>query len=179
MPDTLTSPGGSSSIWIDPALQFELLYEHERDYVRRTIRCIVRAEAEVEDLVQDCFTRAYRARHRYRPDAPPGAWLHRIAVNTAISFLRTQRPQQALPLRSEISVADRELQRAEARATIEVAMASLSPKVRAAVFLSYVEDRSRDEVAASLGIPTGTVASRIANGMALLRSTMDADRERD
>ncbi len=163
------------SPWVDPALQFELLYEREHDYVYRTIRAIVRTEAEVEDLVQDCFIGAYRARHRYRPDAPPGAWLHRIAVNTALSYLRKRRPEPALPLKTEIPVADPDLRRAEARATLEVAMAHLSPKVRSAVLLNHIEDRSRGEVAAALGIPTGTVASRVANGMALLRSLMEVD----
>lgn len=163
------------SLWIDPALQFELLYEREQDYVRRTIRSIVRTDAEVDDLVQECFTRAYRARHRYRPDAPPGAWLHRIAVNTAISHLRRRRLDSALPLETEIPVADRDLRRAEARATLEEAMAGLSPKVRAAVLLKHFEDRSRDEIAAALGIPSGTVASRVAKGMSQLRSRLDAE----
>lgn len=161
-----------SAVWIDPALQFELLYERELDYVSRTIRAIVHADGEVEDLVQECFVRAYRARHRYRPDAPPGAWLHRIAVNTAISHLRRRHLDQVLPLETEIPVADRDLRRAEARIILEGAMADLSPKVRAAVLMKHFEDRSREEIAAALGIPTGTVASRVAKGMALLRSRL-------
>jgi RNA polymerase sigma-70 factor, ECF subfamily len=166
-----------SSIWIDPALQFELLYEQENDYVARTIRGIVRTDADVEDLVQECFARAYRARHRYRPDAPPGAWLHRIAVNTAISHLRRRRLDQALSLDAEVPVADRDLRQAEARATLEEAMAGLSPKVRTAVVMKHFEDRSREEIAATLGIPSGTVASRVAKGMALLRSRLDEGTE--
>jgi RNA polymerase sigma-70 factor, ECF subfamily len=177
MADALDERERGSSIWIDPALQFELLYEQENDYVSRTIRGIVRADAEVEDLVQECFARAYRARHRYRPDAPPGAWLHRIAVNTAISHLRRRRLDQVLSLDTEVPVADRDLQQAEARATLEEAMAGLSPKVRAAVVLKHFEDRSREEIAATLGIPSGTVASRVAKGMALLRSRLDEREE--
>lgn len=173
MAEPLEEPERGSTVWIDPALQFELLYEQENDYVSRTIRGIVRTDAEVEDLVQECFARAYRARHRYRPDAPPGAWLHRIAVNTAISHLRRRRLDQVLSLDSEVPVADRDLQQAEARATLEEAMADLSPKVRAAVVLKHFEDRSREEIAATLGIPSGTVASRVAKGMALLRSRLD------
>ena len=179
MADAVEERELGSSIWVDPALQFELLYEQENDYVSRTIRGIVRTETEVEDLVQECFARAYRARHRYRPDAPPGAWLHRIAVNTAISHLRRRRLDQALPLNAEVPVADRDLQQAEARATLEEAMAGLSPKVRAAVVLKHFEDRSREEIAATLGIPSGTVASRVAKGMALLRTRLDEAEEDD
>ena len=168
-------PAEPPSTWVDPALQFELLYERERDHVYRTIRGIVRTEAEVEDLVQECFTGAYRARHHYRPDAPAGAWLHRIAVNTAISHLRRRRLDRALPLQTEIPIADRELRQAEARVTLEGAMVGLSPKLRAAVLLKHLEDRSRDEIAAALGIPEGTVASRVANGMASLRAQLRKD----
>ena len=178
MADAVGEHEVGSAVWIDPALQFELLYEQEVDYVARTIRGIVHTDTEVEDLVQECFARAYRARHRYRPDAPPGAWLHRIAVNTAISHLRRRRLDQVLPLDTEVPVADRDLRQAEARATLETAMADLSPKVRAAVLMKHFEDRSRDEIAATLGIPTGTVASRVAKGMALLRSRLEGSRER-
>jgi RNA polymerase sigma-70 factor (ECF subfamily) len=177
MADAVDEGELGSSTWVDPALQFELLYEQESDYVSRTIRGIVRVDAEVEDLVQECFARAYRARHRYRPDAPPGAWLHRIAVNTAISHLRRRKLDQVLPLEAEVQVADRDLRQAEARATLEQALAGLSPKVRAAVVLKHFEDRSREEIAATLGIPSGTVASRVAKGMALLRSRLDAGSE--
>ncbi len=177
MADALDEREQGSSVWLDPGLQFELLYEQESDYVSRTIRGIVRGDAEVEDLVQECFARAYRARHRYRPEAPPGAWLHRIAVNTAISHLRRRRLDQVLSLDADVPVADRDLQQAEARATLEEAMAGLSPKVRAAVVLKHFEDRSREEIAAALGIPSGTVASRVAKGMALLRSRLDEDTE--
>lgn len=165
------------SLWIDPALQFELLYEKEHEAVARTIAAIVHAPREVEDLVQECFTRAYRARNRYRPDAPPGAWLHRIAVNTAISHLRRRRLDQDLPLLIDVGAEDRGLRQAEARATLESAMSDLSPKVRAAVLLKHFEDRSRDEIAEELGIPGGTVASRVAKGLALLRARLEAPAE--
>lgn len=179
MADAVAEREQGSSVWIDPAFQFELLYEREVDYVSRTIRGIVQADSEVEDLVQECFARAYRARHRYRPDAPPGAWLHRIAVNTAISHLRRRRLDQVLPLDTEVPVSDPDLRQAEARATLETAMADLSPKVRAAVLLKHFEDRSRDEIAAALGIPSGTVASRVAKGMALMRARLEAEKEED
>jgi RNA polymerase sigma factor (sigma-70 family) len=57
-------------------------------------------------------------------------------------------------------------------------MADLSPKLRAAVVLQYYEDRSRDEIAEILGIPSGTVASRIAKAMTQMRAKM-AEMEQD
>src|SRR2546429_719755 len=82
-----------------PATQFPLLYEREYGAVYRTVRAMVLDGAEAEDLTQEAFARAYRARLRYKPTAPPGAWLHRIAVNTTISYLRRRKLSRLLPLR--------------------------------------------------------------------------------
>src|ERR1700716_4502999 len=75
----------------DPVSEFEQLYERFRLPVYRAIRGIVLEAAAAEDLTQETFERAYKARHDFRAGASPGAWLHRIAVNLAISYLRRQR----------------------------------------------------------------------------------------
>jgi RNA polymerase sigma-70 factor, ECF subfamily len=154
---------------LDPATQFPELYEREYVNVFRAIRAMVLNEHEAEDLAQDAFTRAYRARLRYKPTAPPGAWLHRIAVNTAISHLRRQKLARILPMRLYQAPDDRDYLRSEARTMVEVALADLSPKLRAAVYLHYYLGYSREEVAHALNIPSGTVASRIAKAMIVMR----------
>ena len=158
-----------SSRDLDPATQFPELYEREYVNVFRAIRAMVLNEQEAEDLTQDAFTRAYRARLRYRPTAPPGAWLHRIAVNTAISHLRRQKLARILPMRLYQAPDDRDYVRSEARTMVELALADLSPKLRAAVYLHFYLGYSRDEVAHALNIPSGTVASRIAKAMIVMR----------
>jgi RNA polymerase sigma-70 factor (ECF subfamily) len=154
---------------LDPATQFPVLFEREYLNVFRTIRAMVLDEHEAEDLTQDAFTRAYRARLRYRPSAPPGAWLHRIAVNTAISHLRRQKLARILPMRLYQAPDDRDYVRSEARTMVETALAELSPKLRAAVYLHFYLGYSREEVAHALNIPSGTVASRIAKAMTVMR----------
>jgi RNA polymerase sigma-70 factor, ECF subfamily len=154
---------------LDPATQFPELYEREYVNVFRAIRAMVLNEQEAEDLTQDAFTRAYRARLRYRPTAPPGAWLHRIAINTAISHLRRQKLARILPMRLYQAPDDRDYVRSEARTMVEVALADLSPKLRAAVYLHFYLGYSREEVAHALNIPSGTVASRIAKAMIVMR----------
>jgi RNA polymerase sigma-70 factor (ECF subfamily) len=165
-------PRGSADL--DPATQFPLLYEREYGAVYRTIRAMVLDASEAEDLTQEAFARAYRARTRYRPTAPPGAWLHRIAVNTAISHLRRRKLSRLLPGRLYQPPDDRDYSRSEARTVVEAALAKLSPRLRAAVVLHYFHDYSRDEIAQILGIPSGTVASRIAKAMALMRREVAA-----
>jgi RNA polymerase sigma-70 factor, ECF subfamily len=154
---------------LDPATQFPLLFEREYLNVYRTVRAMVLNDQEAEDLAQESFVRAYRARTRYRPTAPPGAWLHRIAVNTAISHLRRQRLARLLPMRLYQAPDDRDYSRIEARTVVESALAELSPKLRAAVYLHFYLGYSREEVGQALGIPSGTVASRIAKAMVVMR----------
>jgi RNA polymerase sigma-70 factor (ECF subfamily) len=160
-------PRGSRDL--DPATQFPLLYEREYGAVYRTVRAMVLDAAEAEDLTQEAFARAYRARTRYKPTAPPGAWLHRIAVNTAISYLRRRKLSRLLPVRLYQAPDDHEYARSEAKTVVDAALADLSPRLRAAVVLHYFHDYSRDEIAQILGIPSGTVASRIAKAMVLMR----------
>jgi RNA polymerase sigma-70 factor (ECF subfamily) len=159
---------------LDPATQFPVLFEREYLNVFRTIRAMVLNDQEAEDLTQDAFTRAYRARLRYKPTAPPGAWLHRIAVNTAISHLRRQKLARILPMRLYQAPEDRDYVRSEARTMVETALAQLSPKLRAAVYLHFYLGYSREEVAQALGIPSGTVASRIAKAMTVMRRRLAA-----
>ena len=75
---------------LDPATEFRQLYDQEYLSVYRSIRAVVMDSAAAEDLTQETFVRAYRARHRYTPTAPPGAWLRRIGINLSISHLRRQ-----------------------------------------------------------------------------------------
>jgi RNA polymerase sigma-70 factor (ECF subfamily) len=160
------------AVQLDPKTQFRQLYDQEYTPVYRAIRGVVLDSAAAEDLTQETFVRAYRARNRYEPTAPPGAWLRRIGVNLAISYLRRQKLARFLPARLYVAPDRREYDRAEARNVVEKALAALSPKLRAAVVLHYYEGLTREEIAEVLGVPAGTVASRIAKAVAIMRRTM-------
>ena len=73
----------------------------------------------------------------------------------------------------------RDYDRAEARNVVGKAMATLSPKLRAAVVLHYYDGLTREEIAAVLGVPAGTVASRIAKAVAIMRKTIGSDQDLD
>jgi RNA polymerase sigma-70 factor (ECF subfamily) len=160
---------------LDPVTEFRELYEREYLPVYRAVYGVVLEPAVAEDITQDAFIRAYKARHRYRPTAPPGAWLRRIAINLAISHLRRQKLARLLPGRLYTGPShDHDYERSEARSVVEGALLTLTPKLRAAVVLHFYEGFTRDEVAAALGIPSGTVASRIAKAMALMRKKLES-----
>jgi RNA polymerase sigma-70 factor (ECF subfamily) len=162
-------PRGSPDL--DPAIQFPLLYEREYGAVYRTVRAMVLDPAEAEDLTQEAFARAYRARTRYQPTAPPGAWLHRIAVNTAISYLRRQRVAKMLipKLYMPGTPAHEEV---EDRSLAERALSVLSPKLRVVVVLSFYARMSREEISRTLKIPPGTVASRLGAALEAMRKAL-------
>ena len=164
---------------LDPATEFRQLYDQEYLSVYRSIRAVVMDSAAAEDLTQETFVRAYRARHRYSPTAPPGAWLRRIGINLAISHLRRQKLARFLPARLYMAPDRRDYDRAEARDVVGKAMASLSPKLRAAVVLHYYDGLTREEIAAVLGVPPGTVAYRIAKAVAIMRKTIGNDQDLD
>lgn len=161
---------------LDPKTQFRQLYDQEYLSVYRAIRAVVLDSAAAEDLTQETFVRAYRARNRYTPTAPPGAWLRRIGINLAISHLRRQKLARFLPARLYVAPDRRDYDRAEARDVVGKALAQLSPKLRAAVVLHYYEGLTREEIAAVLQVPAGTVASRIAKAVAIMRKTIASDK---
>jgi RNA polymerase sigma factor (sigma-70 family) len=164
---------------LDPATEFRELYDREYTSVYRSIRGVVLDSAAAEDLTQETFVRAYKARHRYNPTAPPGAWLRRIGINLAISYLRRQKLSRFLPARLYMAPDRREYDQAEAKDVVTKALATLSPKLRATVILHYYDRLTREEIAAVLGVPAGTVASRIAKAVAIMRKTMGNDQDWD
>ena len=163
--------------YLDPKTEFKQLYDQEYVSVYRAIRAVVLDSAAAEDLTQETFVRAYRARSRYTPTAPPGAWLRRIGINLAISYLRRQKLARFLPARLYIAPDRREYDRAEARDVVTKALEALSPKLRAAVVLHYYEGLTREEIADVLQVPAGTVASRIAKAVAIMRKNIASDPE--
>jgi len=153
-------------------LAFGALFDTYYPCVYRYLHERLGGAPEAEDLCQEAFVRAYRARDRYRPSAPPGAWLHRIAINVAISHLRREKLSRLFAPRLLAGPDPGGYERADARTLLERALARLSPKLRAAVVLHYYHGYTREEVGRILRIPAGTVASRIAKAMALMRQEL-------
>src|SRR6266550_2827865 len=70
---------------------FDRLYRTAYPRVYRTLSAILAEPEAAEDCAQDAFVQAFQAWNRWRPDAPAEAWVHRIAVNRAISYRRSAR----------------------------------------------------------------------------------------
>ncbi|PZR96245.1 MAG: RNA polymerase subunit sigma-24 [Candidatus Nephthysia bennettiae] len=158
---------------LDPVSDFDAVYEQYRVRIYRTIYGVVLNEATAEDLTQETFERAYRTREEFRGSAPLGAWLHRIALNLSISHLRRQGRLRQLPFRLFTRPdTGKAFDRVDASTLTQRALAALRPKHRAVVVLHFYAGMTRDEIAVVLGVPEGTVASRLSAGLGVMRKAL-------
>jgi RNA polymerase sigma-70 factor, ECF subfamily len=142
---------------------FDRLYRACYPRLLRILYAITGDAASAEDCVQEAFARAFVAWPRFRPDKPAEAWIHQIAVNTAISHRRRAR------LRS-IGEVLRRLGRpgagpdpadAAARSDLLKALTSLPPRVAADFVLRYVHGYDNREIARLEGVSERTIGARL------------------
>lgn len=149
---------------------FEELFRQHQAEVRAWILRIVRDAAAADDLTIETFWRVWKSRAGFRVALPFGAWLRKIATNAAISHLRANRRE--VPLTRELR--GKEPEAGEWKNDVERALRSLPEKLQAPLVLALVEERPYAEIAAALGIPVGTVKSRVSRGSELLRRKLES-----
>jgi RNA polymerase sigma-70 factor (ECF subfamily) len=124
------------------------------------------------DATQETFLTVFRKASQFKGDSALGTWIYRIAVNTCYDQIRKsgRKPTESLTDHVEPFDASAEdaIDAAGLRPEIERALAALPIDFRAAVVLSDLEGMSLPEVAEALGIPVGTVKSRVFRGRRLL-----------
>ncbi len=166
--------------------RFERILEQHYRHVYRILYRMVGNAEEAADLTQDVFVRIYRALPRLRAEGASTAWVCRIAVNVGVDHLRRcRRSLVAYSLDAgtgdaadagtngalrEASVDPAELaEREEQRSTIRSAIAELPTDYRDVLALHHLEGMQVDEMAQRLGIPVGTVKSRLSRARNALR----------
>lgn len=155
--------------------------EIARDYGRFLYTVAYRLtgdDHEAQDLVQDVLLRARKGLATYQPGSMEG-WLSRIATNAFLDDVRRRkrRPLEALPDDPERVLegapsADEALASAELPDHVQAALRALPDDFRAAVVLCDVVGFSYQEIAESLGVPVGTVRSRIHRGRSMLKDVL-------
>ncbi len=139
---------------------------------------ITGSREEAEDVLQEVFVSVWRARQTFNPQKGKlTTWLHKITVNKCLERRRRKKVAQVslegldLPM-TQVSD-DVLVSRQEYDRLIE-AMYSLDTKHRAVLVLRYFNDLSYEEIAQTVGIPLGTVKSRMNQALKLLRGQMGA-----
>jgi RNA polymerase sigma-70 factor (ECF subfamily) len=127
-----------------------------------------------EDVVQETFIRAWRARERF--DSNLGTlrtWLFTIARRVVIDHARSRAIRRTEPLPVDAAMADDEVERAMTGWQVEEAIRRLRPEHRQVLVETYYRGRSGRDVAEVLGIPEGTVRSRLFYALRTLRLTLE------
>ncbi|MEP7384577.1 MAG: RNA polymerase sigma factor [Gemmatimonadota bacterium] len=159
-----------------------LVLAHEAA-LARTITAMIGVGDDADDVGQETFVRFFRALDRFRGDAELRTYLTRIAMNLSLDVLARRRRRIGW-LRLVGSDADPPLEAPDAsegageeeqRVMVRKAVAELDPKHRAVVVLRFLEARSTKETAEILGVPEGTVMSRLKRALGKLKLTLDLE----
>jgi RNA polymerase sigma-70 factor (ECF subfamily) len=151
----------------------EALFRSHWPRAYRAAYLVVHDAAAAEDIAQEAFLSAVRALDTFDRRRPFGPWLHRIVVNRAIDWAR------ARALRREVgddATADVAAPPDPPKRTlspgIAAGLASLSPEHRAVIVLRYLLEYTPGEIASMLGLPRGTVNSRLRRGLDALQANV-------
>ncbi len=153
---------------------FVRLADEHLDRAYRLARAILRDPAEAQDATHDAFVLAWRKWETLRDPALFERWFDRILVNTCRNRLRSTR-RRATDISAEVALTTGDhAGRTEDRDVIATAIASLSPDHRIVVALRYYRDLPVAEIARHLGIPAGTVQSRLHYALKQLHAALAA-----
>ena len=147
----------------------ETLFRTHWPRAYRAAYLVTHDAAAAEDIAQESFLAALRALDTFDRRRPFGPWLHRIVVNRAIDWTRARK------LRAEVDLAG-SLQAPERPETpgddVLAALARLPPEHRAVVVMRYLLEFTPGEIAEALGLPRGTVNSRLRRGLDALEGEL-------
>jgi RNA polymerase sigma factor (sigma-70 family) len=162
---------------IDPPVSHELLLENQA-FLRRLAQSLVWDPALADDLVQETALAALR--RPPQPTGSPRAWLARVMRNLAVSRARSEtrrRAREQDAARSDsVELGDHLGAQLEVQRRVVDAVARLAEPYRSVILLRYFHELSADQIADRLDVPTPTVRTRLARGLARLRENLD---ERD
>jgi RNA polymerase sigma-70 factor (ECF subfamily) len=147
-----------------------LLREHDLRHRRLAFRLLGDRE-RMDDVLQEAYARAFRALPRFRGGAAIGTWLYRIVYNTCLDELRRSGARREVSL-DEWRERGSAAAGVEERLDLEAALAALPVELRAVVLLVDADELSYDEAAEVLGIPAGTVASRLSRARDALKGAL-------
>jgi RNA polymerase sigma-70 factor (ECF subfamily) len=149
----------------------ELVSRYQDRLFNTVLRLVTNAE-DARDVVQEAFLHAYQSLHSFKGDSLFFTWLYRIAVNTAISMKRKQKPTLRIqpgddktgidPLdASESNRPGHAIEMAEEERWVHEALGKLSAEHRAVLVMKDMEGMKYEDMAEALGVPVGTIRSRL------------------
>lgn len=155
---------------------FDLLVSKYQRRLGRLLSRFIRDSADIEDVTQEAFVKAYRALPSFRGESAFYTWLYRIGINTAKNFLTSsgRRPVvsaefetedgESLDLASQVPdyhTPEAEMMNQQILGAVNAAVERLPEELRTAISLREMDGLSYEEIASAMNCPIGTVRSRI------------------
>lgn len=152
-------------------IEFEAFQQATGKKLRAYMRCACNKPEDADDLVQDCYLRALRAWGQFNGSGSRQAWLFAIARNAYVDWLRSKNRRSDTV---SLDIVDHPVAPHEHTAHDEVeivwqAIDSLDPEQRDVVNLRFAAELSYAEIAQTLGLPIGTVRSRLHRALKAVR----------
>ncbi|MFT5142780.1 MAG: RNA polymerase sigma factor (sigma-70 family) [Rhodothermales bacterium] len=188
--DSSNAPSQSSEqdrVLVEAALAgrqpaYQELMEKYQGPLTRHVQRMVRGSNDIDDLVQECFIKAFSALKSYSADYAFSTWLYKIATNHTIDFLRKKRlstfsidrPINTKDGEVEFEIPDssyrpdRHIVDDQRRELIQAAIDTLPPKYHMVIVMRHQQEKSYEEIARELDLPLGTVKAHIFRARALL-----------
>jgi len=162
-------------------IAFSEIVRRHKKRIERTVFSMIGNNQDAEDVGQEVFIKFYNSMDKFKGDSELITYLTRIAINLSINELN-RRKRKIFNLKNyfgkiEIDRNDDFLKNIEDNDLIEKAMNKLTPKIKSVVILRFMNAYSVKEIGEILGIPVGTVLSRLARGqnklLKILESTLE------
>ena len=155
--------------------EFVEFWRQTSSRVRAYMFCACHNAGDADDLTQDCYVRAFRSWSAFAGAGTRQAWLFAIARSTQVDWIRKQRRQNRIfEARSQDdgcqAASERNCDEAEA---IWQAVGQLGPDQQEVVHLRFAAGLSYAEIAEMLGVPIGTIRSRLHRGLQALREVIE------
>lgn len=166
---------------------YGVLVQRYQDRLYNAVYRLLGNADDTQDVVQEAFLNAYQSLDSFKGDALFFTWLYRIAFNTAISLKRKQRVILSIDGTNDeghnVDPHDESddiqpgwaLEQAEQERKIHAALSRLSPEHRAVLVLKDMEGQKYEEMAEILGVPIGTIRSRLHRARLELRELLEQD----
>ncbi len=146
---------------------------------------ILRDRAAAEDIVQEVYVRIWRNAASFDVNlASPIAWMASIVRHCAIDTLRKQKLEttefcdESARIEAETADPSEEIDMGQRRAIAFAAIRKMEPAKRDLILLAYVREQSRDSLARTFGVPTGTIKTNLRRSLIELRQSMQREAER-
>lgn len=170
---------------------YQALMEKYKNALYHHVRRMVRDRAEVDDLVQEAFIKAFSALDSYSTQFAFSTWLYKIATNHTIDYLRkrklptysidkpiqTKEGEMEYELPDTTYRPDRHIVEDQRRTLIQEAIDALPPKYYRVIVMRHQQEKSYEEIATELDLPLGTVKAHIFRARELLNKYLRNKRQ--